>query len=216
MFQPPIATVSLRVGAGAARAQGEIYNFFSSQLTLDRSDFRGFAYAADLSVRVAPRVDIGVGFAYDHSSTPSEFKDWTDQNDNPIEQTTELRRLPLSVNARYYLLSRGRSVAQHAWVPFRFTPYVTAGGGLMLYKLIQNGDWVNTQTLDIFSHRFESSGAGGMLNAGAGTEWWLTPTLGLTAEARYAWGSATLERDFDFDRIDLSGLQLTTGLAVRF
>jgi hypothetical protein len=55
-----------------------------------------------------------------------------------------------------------------------------------------------------------------MLNAGAGAEWWLKPYLGINAEGRYAWSTAKLERDFDFDHIDLRGFQVTTGLAVRF
>lgn len=215
-FQPPVATLGLRVGAGLPAAQGEIYDFFTSQLTINRGDFRAVAWAGDLSVSVAPRLDLTVGFGYDASTTRSEFREWTDQNDQPIEQTTQLRRLPLTLNAKYYLAPRGRSVARHAWVPYRFVPYLTAGGGLMLYKLVQSGDWVNVQTLDIFSHRFVSSGSGGLLNAGAGAEWWLTPHLGITAEGRYAWSSATLERDFDFDHINLSGIQMTTGLAVRF
>jgi opacity protein-like surface antigen len=217
LFKPPIATISFRVGVGGPAANGELFDFFTDQLTLDRSDFRGAALGADFALRATRQLDVVLGVAYDGSTNRSEFNDWTDQDDQPIEQTTTLTRIPVTVGAKYYLLPRGRSLSTHAWVPVRLTPYLTAGAGYMFYDLVQEGAFVDFETLEVFDRRFESSGGGATLHAGAGGEWWFTPRLALNAEGRYSWASGSLDRDFsDFDNVDLRGFQLTTGLSVRF
>lgn len=216
-FTPPNGTLSFRIGAGAPSAQDELFDFFTEELTLDRGDFLTAAVAADFAVRIMPQLDFVIGVAHDGSSTRSEFREWVDQDDQPIEQTTEFTRTPLTVSAKYYVLPPGRSLATHAWVPATFTPYLTVGGGYMFYSLKQKGDFVDFETLDVFTRRFDSRGGGPIVHAGAGGEWWFTPHLGLSLDGRYAWGSASLERDFeDFDRIDMRGFQITTGVALRF
>lgn len=217
LFKAPVATLSFRVGLGGPAANGELFDFFTDELTLERADFRGAALAADFAVRAGSRLDLVLGVAYDGTSNGSEFNEWVDQDDQPIEQTTTFTRVPVTVGARYYLLPRGRSLSTHAWVPVRLTPYLSAGAGYMFYDLVQQGDFVDYETLEVFSRRFESSGGGATLHAGAGGEWWFTPRLGLNAEGRYSWASGSLDRDFaDFGNIDLQGFQVTTGLSVRF
>lgn len=217
MFKAPDATLNFRLGLGGPNANDDLFDFFTEQLTIERGDFRKLAVAADIGVRVTPRLDIVLGLAMDNSSTRSEYIHLVDQDDRPIEQTTDMMRVPITLGAKVYLLERGRSVSQHAWVPATFTPYLTAGGGYMAYRLEQEGDFVDYQTNEIFYTILESSGGGATAFAGAGAEWWLSPRFGLNADGRYAWGSANLDREFaDFGTIDLQGFQFTAGLAVRF
>lgn len=216
-FKAPVATFSLRLGVGGPVAQHGLFDFFTNELTLDRRDFRGVAVGADLAVRAAARVDVVLSLAHDASSSDSEFADWVDQNDQPIEQTTTLSRTPLTLGAKLYLKQRGRSVSKYAWVPASFTPYLLVGGGVMFYRLEQEGDFVDFETLSVFNRRFGSSHAGTTWHAGAGGEWWVSRSLGLTLEGKYAWSKADLESDFaDFGHIDLSGFQFTTGISLRY
>ncbi|HUP89336.1 MAG TPA: hypothetical protein VM100_08300, partial [Longimicrobiales bacterium] len=202
-FRAPLTTVSLRLGAGVPYANDDLFHFFSDQLTLDRKDFRGVAVAADVGLRVVDRFDIVVGVAWDGTVNHSEFRDWVDNDDQPIEQTTEFNRIPITVSAKYYLLPRGRAVSRHAWVPNKVAPYLSAGGGMIIYNLVQDGDWVDYRTLDVFTRRFSSTGTGPTAHAGGGAEIWVNPRLAINADGRYQWGSATLQRDFsDFDKID--------------
>ena len=217
MFNEPDATVSFRLGLGGPNANDDLFDFLTSELTLERSDFRKLAFATDIGVQVTPRFDVVLGLAVDASSNLSEFRDWVDQDDMPIEQTTEFTRAPITLGAKVYLAERGRKLSSHAWVPVSFAPYVTAGGGVMIYRLEQDGDFVDFQTNEIFTRHFESSGAGATAFAGAGAEYWFSPRFGLNADGRYQWASANLDRDFaDFGSIDLQGFQFTAGLAVRF
>jgi hypothetical protein len=231
LFQPPVANLSVRLGVGGPTAPSTdpFFGVLTDTLSLKPADFRTTSFSVDLGIQASPRFDVVVGFARDASTNPSEYQNWLDENNQPIRQTTEIQRMPLTVSGKFYLVSRGRSLAKHAWIPVSLTPYVTAGGGVMFYKIQQNGDWIDvaSSTHDIFSDSFYSSGAGFTGHVGGGANWWFSSHLGLTADARYAWGSAKLKGDFsEFcptsgpdqcnNRIDLRGFQITTGLAVQF
>lgn len=217
LFKQPAGSLNLRIGASALTANDDLFKFFTQQLTLNRSDFKGIALGADVAVRAASRADVLVGVAFDRSSKRSEFRNYVDQDDNPIQQTTQVTRVPITAAARFYLLPRGRTLGRHAWVPNTFTPYVGAGAGVMVYSLKQAGDWVDYQTLDVFPRTFTSSGAALTSHAAVGTDLWIRPSLGLNLEARYAFASGGLDSDFaDFNKIDLRGFQLTTGISLRF
>jgi hypothetical protein len=217
LFRQPVGSLSLRLGAAAPVANDDLFKFFSEQLTLDKGSFRTTAFAADIGVRVTSRLDIVIGTAHDRSSNDSEFREWEDTNDQPIEQTTDFQRTPVSLSAKLYLTDRGRRVAKHAWIPQSLVPYATVGAGMTWYTVEQNGDFVDFETLEVFTRHFESQGHGTTFHAGGGAEWWLHPHVALTGDARYSFGSAKLRGDFrDFDNIDLGGMQITTGVSVRF
>jgi hypothetical protein len=212
-------SVRLGVGGPSAPASDPFFGILTDTLSLKPRDFRATSFSADLGIAASPRLDIVLGFARDASTNPSEYKNWLDERDQPIRQTTEIQRMPLTLSAKYYLVPRGRSLAKHAWIPNSLTPYVTAGGGVMFYQIDQHGDWIDveTSTHDIFTSSFSSNGTGLTGHVGGGANWWFNPHLGLTADARYAWGTAKLHGDFsELDRIDLRGFQITTGLAVQF
>jgi hypothetical protein len=217
LFKRPIGSFALRVGFDQATASSDIFSFVTDELTLGRSDFAGLSYAANLSFRLRPRLDIELAGAYSGSSAESEFRHFVDNNDLPIEQTTALRRVPLTASAKFYFASRGRSIGRYAWIPTKFVPYVGAGGGAMWYRFEQKGDFIDMETTEVFPDAFESSGWTPTANGFAGVEISLGPRLGFTAEGRYAWARAKLGRDFDgFERIDLSGYNGTLGFFVRF
>lgn len=217
MFREPMATVSLRFGVGGPNANDDLFNFLTNELTLEKGDFRAFALGGDVAIRLASQFDVVLAVSMDNSSNRSEFRDWEDQDDQPIEQNTDVLRVPITLGAKYYLVPRGRRLSRHTWVPSSLTPYVTAGAGYMAYRVVQDGDFVDFETLDVFSSYFESAGGGATAYAGAGADYWFSSRVGLTADGRYAWASADLNRNFaEFDSIDLQGLQFTAGLAVRF
>jgi len=217
LFRQPRVTLGISATYLVPRASSDLYDFVTRELTLDRSDFVAPGVRGDLAARVAPRVDLLVSVAYGRSETRSEFRDFVGEDDLAIAQTTTLRQTPVTVGARYYLRERGRAVSRFAWVPARWNAYVGAALGRTWYRFEQSGEFVDTGSLDIFFDTFTSSGSGGTLQVLGGAEVGLNNLLLLTGEARYQWADAPLGNDFvDFDDIDLSGLQLSLGFAVRF
>jgi hypothetical protein len=218
MFGMPRTSLTLRAGAAMPAADSEIFQFFTDELTLRRGDFASATFGADIGLRVLPQLDVVLSAGVAHSSTDSEFRDFVeDPNDAPIRQTTELTRTPVTAGLKLHLLSRGRSLGRYAFVPNRVSPYVGGGAGVLFYSLVQEGDFVDHETLDIFTDRFESDGATFTANAFAGGDIWLMSRLGLNVEGRYTWAKADLNDAFsDFDEIDLRGWQMTAGITLRY
>jgi hypothetical protein len=220
MFGRPHAQLTVRAGPVLHRADGDLFNFFRSELTLDRSDFRAPAVSGDVAIYVHPRLDVAIGAGWSNVESRSEFREFVEEdnqgNELPIEQVTRFRVIPFTASARFYPLDRGRGISELAWVPRRTTPYVGAGGGLAWYQLEQEGDFVG-EDLSIFNTTMKTSGQAATGHAFAGLDHWFTPRAGLNVEARYTYGRARPDGDFrTWDSIDLSGAQLGVGLTLRW
>jgi len=219
LFRTPRATLGLRVGYAVPAASSEIFDFTQQQLTVSRSDFRSATWGGELAIRVTPRVDVAMDFSYARSRTLSELRDWVDNNDLPIQQTTEFQRVPLTFGAKVYLMDRGRSISRFVWIPTRWAPFVGAGAGWVWYRFEQNGDFIdfNTPDLQIINGVATSEGHAPTMNLFGGADWSLSSSFLLTVEGRYSWARAAMSQDFsEFNRMDLSGFQATAGISVRF
>ena len=217
LFKPPKGTLTFRTGLDHANAGSDLFKFTTDQLTVDRGDFSSVLWAGDVSIRVSQRLDAVITVAYSGSQTQSEFRNWTDNKKLPIEQTTRFQRVPLTGSLKAYLTRPGRSIGHFAWMPARYAPYVGAGGGMMWYQFAQDGDIIDFATTRVFPDQFDSNGWTPTVHAYAGADISMNPRFSLTTEARYEWARAALGRDYaGFDKIDLSGFTLTTGISVRY
>lgn len=223
LFKRPVASLSIRAGYSIPTANSEIFQFIQDSLTVATNAFNAFAVGGDLSVRVTERIDVGVSLAYSSAETRSEFRNWVDFDELPIEQDTRLARLPVTAQVRAYLFDRGRSIGQFAWIPSRWSPYVGVGGGAMWYQFEQTGEFVDFATVDdpegadIFRDTFLSEGWTPTVAGFAGAEVSLSTRFVLSGEARYSWAKDAMGAQFSgFDEIDLAGLQFTLGMSVRF
>jgi len=212
LFRPPTVTVTLHAGYAVANAGSEIFDDVTDRLTLRRSDFDAPLVGVVLAVPVSSRVDIAASIFYAGSETRSEFRDWVDTDDLPIEQITQLSRTAFTISAKGYLRERGRRVSRLAWIPNRWSPYVGVGGGVMAYRFEQDGDFVDFETLDIFPASFIDDGAAATIHGLAGVDIVVTPRTVLTVQGRYVWARSPMGNDFvDFNDVDLSGFQASIG-----
>jgi hypothetical protein len=218
LFGSPAGSLALRVGYSGANAGSDVFSFVTNELTLKKGDFGSFAMGGDLSFAIHSRFDVMLSVDVDAMEKKSEFREWIDNDGNPIEQSTAFARQSYMVSAKYYLLPQGRSLGRFAWVPARYVPWVSAGAGRILYNFSQNGDFVDFENNNkVFHDAFKSSKWGNSAHLTAGIDWSMTHRFALTSQARYLFGKAELEPDYSgFDPIDLSGLGLTAGLTIRF
>jgi hypothetical protein len=217
-FREPRASLVVFGGFAQPRASSQLFDFTFEELTLGRGDFGAGDFGADLALRVGDRTDLVLGFASSGARKRSEFRDWVDNNDQPIEQTTRFSRAPIGASLRYHLRPRGRGIGSVAWIPTTaFVPWVGIGGGMMQYRFDQAGDFIDYQTLDVFTDRFVSSGWAPYLQGAVGGGWNLSHRWLLNGEMRYVTGRAELGSAFEgFDKLDLSGLTASVGLGFRF
>lgn len=219
LFRPPPATFTFYGGLAAPFAKGGVHELATTELTLDRGDFRSGSFGADLAFTVSPRVDVVLSLERARSQRRSEYRDWVDNNDLPIEQSTRFERTPLIASVRYFFAERGRRVGSVAWIPAQFVPFVSGGIGTTRYNFEQTGDFLDQQTLNIFTDRLTSKGWALTMSAGAGAQWNLNQRFLLTGEAKYLRASGNGDApsgEFSGYKVDLSGVSTLIGITVRF
>ena len=216
LFRAPNGSFGIRAGFDHAMANSDVFNYFTKELTLRRSDFSSAMVGAYVGIHVSPRNDLVFDFTYANVSHGSEYRDWIDQNNQPIAQTTSLRRIPITVGLRHYLGARGRAIGRFAWIPMAQTPYVGVGAGVMQYRFRQVGDFVNLQTLNVAFDELESKAWTPVVHALAGMDFSLGRFFLLNGEVRYTWAHGPMNRDhIGYNKIDLSGLSATAGFSFR-
>jgi hypothetical protein len=217
LFGSPSGSATFRGGWSAPRAGGDLFAFTTNQLTLNRGDFSSPSLGMDLSFHIFRRTELMFSGDYSGMSKKSEFRKYVDNNNQPIQQTTSLRRIPLTVSVKQYLTSTGRSIGKFAWIPSRAAVYVGAGGGAQYYRFNQEGDFIDFDTFNVFPDHFKSEGWAPTAHVLAGFDYTLSPRWAVTTEARYMWSHADLSNDFSgFRPLDLSGFATNVGLTVRF
>lgn len=223
LFGDPDVSFGFRVGYGIPTVSSDLFDETFETFTLAREDFRGATLGGEVAVHVNERWDVALSALYHGRRMQSEYMEFYEEDPNdpaaqiPILHETWFRTVPVTVSARYYFVDRGRSIGRFAWVPARFTPFVSAGAGVVAWRFEQSGDFVDEETLLIFTDRISASGTGPYLHAGGGASLSLTKNLVLSLEGRYGWGRGDLEPEFgDYEDLDLSGLQLLAGISARF
>ena len=217
LFRRPLISLTVRGGYDRPSGSSEIYDFATKQLTLDRGDLAALGMQFDLGVRLADRLDLVFTGGGARRSQASEFRNFVDNNDQPIEQVTTLRRFPITAGVKFALTHPGQQIGKFAWIPSRLTPWVGIGGGAMQYAFRQAGDFVDFETLNVFAKTYQSKGWAPMAYANVGADLSLNARFALTGDIRYSAARATLDGAFvGFDKIDLSGAAATMGLTIRY
>jgi hypothetical protein len=222
LFSRPKVSIGFRGGYTVPRLSSNLFEQSRTDFTLNRWDFAGPYFGGDLAVRVAERWDLSLSAGWARGHGLSEYRAWV-EGGLPIEQETTFETASLAVGGRYYLKDRGRSVGRFAWVPARLAPYVGGGVGVMWYTFEQVGDFVDVLdpacplACPIYGDALRSDGSGLGLYASAGADLSIGKQFYLTGEARYNLASAGVRDAYSlFDPIDLSGLQVTTGISLRW
>jgi hypothetical protein len=216
-FGRPSVTLKFEAGYGRQRAGSEIFDWVVQEHTVSRRSFDAPYLGGEVAVTIHEHVDIAVALGFQASMVQSEYRDWVDGDDLPIVQTTRLQRIPFTAKVRVYPLSRGRQIGRFAWIPRAVNPFFGAGVGLVGWDFEQAGDFIDYDTLEIFSDQVASASTARLAGAFAGLEVALGNNLVLTGEGRYSWADDPMEGGFvGFDNIDLDGLTVTAGIAIRF
>jgi hypothetical protein len=217
LFHVPLASLSIRLGVSQPTASSQVFDFTSKQLTLNKSDLLGFNGGADLEFNPVPRLGILMGVSASSRKKGTNYRDFVDNNDQEIQQSTSFRRASWTTGLKLYLSNPGRSIGRYAWVPSRVAPYVSVGAGVMYYGFRQSGDFVDFADNSVFRTTLESSDWAPTTYGALGMNYSLSARMSVLTEARYDYARAKMSADFQgFDRIDLSGLAVTTGLHLRF
>lgn len=210
----PRGAVGVSAGWQFAFASSDLYDFFESELTIERSDFDAPLIRIEGAIAVSRRFQVLVDVDISRTSIDSESRDFIGTDGLPIVQATSLDKTAVTGSIKFALTPRGDQVSALAWVPRRVVPYAGGGGGVMKYSLKQSGEFVDREDLSVFTDSFSSDGWAPTLHAFGGVDIRLFRMLFLGIEGRYVWSSTDLDADFlGFDPIDLSGFVTSVGVS---
>lgn len=217
LFKQPKKYFGFRVGMFFPQADSDLFDMVTKELTLEKSDFRAWEIGIDAGFNLFERIDLVFRYDYSDRSKRSEFRNYVDEQGWPITQTTSFRESSLTAGIKYLFVPPGRAVGQLAWIPNRFVPFAEAGGGVLWYRFGQFGDFVDSETLEIFTATLRSSGSTFTGYLGTGMDIYLLSSTFLTLDLRYAWANHDLSGSFTgFDPIDLGGVRATAGINWHF
>jgi hypothetical protein len=223
LFSRPKVSLIVKGGYALPTTGGELFDFATDEFiplgadTLSSLSFDAPYLAGEINFRPWDRWDVGLGVGWTRSRALTEYRRWIDADDGPIEQETTFQVVYSTLGIKYALRERGRQIGRLAWVPSRVTPWVGAGIGVSAYKFTQVGDFVDTETLEIFSDALETSDEGLILYGSLGADMTLVKNAIVTAEVRYSYSSADVDGSYlYFNDIDLGGLQFMVGLGFQF
>lgn len=103
MLGRPRASIGVRGNWMMARGGSDIFDFVTTNLTLERSSFNQATIGGELAINITPRIDVLFGGDYGRSETPSEYRDKVEQVASgtiPIVQTTAYSQLNLSASVK--------------------------------------------------------------------------------------------------------------------
>ena len=213
----PRASIGLRGSWVKAGANSDLFDFVTENLSIEKSDFNTGSFGVEASFSVLPQLDIVGAMDVNSMNHASDYRLLEDNHGLPIEQTTELSQLNLTVSAKFALLPRGRNVSRLAWIPRTFVPYVGAGAGYGRYRFRQDGDFVDYSDNHVFSDTFTSDGWSPTVHVLGGTDIRVYRHMIVSFEGKYSWQHADLSQDFiDFEPIDLGGFRFGVGVHLAF
>ncbi len=218
LFREPRLSLAARAGFNLQNTESSIFGFFTRHLTLDRNDFNALVLAVELGIAAGRQWEVVLGVGHARAEKESEFRNFVTQQGLPITQMTLLSTTPLSVAGRFYFWPRGRQIGRFVWIPASFSVYAGAGAGAAYYLLKQTGSFVDFSDLTIFGDRLQSEGWAALALLMAGADYSLGTRVLLNGDVRYHFAKGKLGGDFVgfTDGINLSGVQFTAGLKVRF
>lgn len=219
LFSRPNLTLAVMGGWARPGEGSDLFDFTRDELTVKKGDFASPLVLVEAAARVTERLDVSLAFEHTQRTVGSAMREWVTQDDRPINQATLFRRRRLMASVKGYLFPRGRRISEYAWVPSAWSPYAGVGAGWTWFLFRQEGDWVDYQTLDIFTDQFQTSGRGGTAHVLAGVDVSVSARFLVRGEYRYIWGRASMDDGEDtfvgFGDVDLSGSRASLGLAVR-
>jgi hypothetical protein len=180
----------------------------SDALVFNVSDFRMGSLFGEWTVGFGDHVEVGANVAFQKRTVPTVYADLVDQSGGDVAQTLRLRMIPTMGIVRFLPFGR----------PGDVQPYVGAGAGVVNFRYSEFGDFIDPQTLEIYSQTYTKTGTAGAGLLLGGVRFPLGGDIyALSLEGRYLWSVGSgLGDNFLADKIDMSGGGFNVGFQVRF
>lgn len=197
----------LRLGEFTPRGDSDYWFDKGFDFTGTEEDFEDLVAGLDFQRSLGRRLGLIVSASAYEGSLAQSYRDFEDPSGFDITHTTSLDITSFDVGLLYHLVRRNA----------RVVPYVGAGGSVVGWRLIEDGEFIDFGTLEIFADRFEETGEALGWFYLLGLEVPLGESWRLFAESRWHRVDDKLAGDFEgLGTLDLSGRAVSFGAGWSF
>lgn len=201
------ASIAVRLGQWTPQGESRLWRENVETFTIETQDFESLIGGVEVAIELNEFVDVAFGIEGYSRRVSSSYREFVRDDGTEIVQDLRLSVAPITAGARFLPFGKFRTLI----------PYVTGGLGLYPYEYMEEGEFIDFATFDIFVDAFQDTGVGTGGYAGAGLEWAVSRSVLLFGEYRRHWVNAEHSDDFrGFGDFDLDADQLSAGLAIRF
>jgi Outer membrane protein beta-barrel domain len=202
---------SLRFHLGSFRPEGDSQYWQDKEDDFTRSadDFEDAIGGIDYRIDLGDHWGVLFSGSAFETSVDQSYRDFEDSRGLPVAHTTTLEVSSATVGVVFHFSGPGAAVR----------PYVGAGGGVYVWRLEEDGRFIDftPPPPTIFRSTSVSEGEAFGRYLLAGIEVPISSRIGLFAEGRWHDVDDELDQDFEgFGTIDLSGRQASAGVSIRF
>lgn len=200
-------SITIRVGQYSPYGESDLWVENTETFNVLVDDFDFIFGGAEFTVELNEFVDLAFGVDVYSRRVNTHYREFVRDDGTEIRQEMRLSVVPLTSGLRFLPLGKFRVVS----------PYITGGFGLYPYVYIEDGEFIDFATFDIYGARFRDSGVGWGGYAGAGVEVTVQRGFLVFGEYRRHWVYTQHGGDFwDFGDFDLDARQIAFGFTFRF
>jgi hypothetical protein len=208
--------VTFSVGYFEPRGSSDLWNLNERTFTVSEQDFGDAIFGARIGTAINNFLIIDVGASYYDGDVDTEYRNFVTLSGDPIEQNLRLRLLPVTATLKVVPFGRYRSGYRGSALQ-RVVPFFGVGGGALLWKYREKGEFVDPVSLTTFQAKFHSRGIAAEYHGVAGVDVFVDRQVSLFVEGRVSRADDDLSSDFQgFDDFDLSGTSVSGGVRIHF
>lgn len=198
-------SIKLKLGQFSPSQESDLWDINRQNLYLEKKDFEGSFVSVEWEVFVKRNLSFSLEIGTYSQQLETSYRDWEYEDGSPIYQSLSLSIIPVEASFKFYPGGAHRPVA----------PYFGGGLGIYFWKYVQEGDFIDFTTWDVFSGSYETNTSGIGTNISGGISWRISRSIGFFGEAKYVFFKDALSSDFQgFEKFDLSGLHLLVGISI--
>lgn len=209
--------LSFSLGYLEPRGDSELWKTNSRDFSLSPEDLGGATVGARVGSVLGNNVALDVGLSYYEARERSAYSLFTTSFGGSIDHNTRLQMLPVTIDVRFMPFGRYSGGTSRGQGLNRVIPYIGFGGGAILWKYREKGDFIDFGSLTVFNSKFSSRGIAPEYHGFVGADVVINPDVSLFVEGRLSRSDDDLSSDFQgFDELDLSSDTIQVGTRIRF
>lgn len=196
----------LHVGDFQPEGDSEYWDDKFKDFTGGIDDFENVSFGADYLLSLNRNLGLLFSGNYYQGDRTQAYRDFVDNFGDDIRHDTTLEVTSLTAGLHFSFLGPDAPII----------PYVGAGGGLYVWRLEEDGDFIDFGSVNdtIFSASLKSEGEAFGYYGLVGLEAPITNRISVFGEARWTRVDDELDGDFEgFGDIDLSGREFLAGIS---